>query len=474
VNDYRVSVRQVLSRFDVPFLGLVASCAAVVAGAAVYLPSSTQWVFAAACIMGGLSFSRTSESIYKLPIFALIAFAPFTDYGPDPITVGTGLVLLAAPMIMRVRGPSYFGLAGGLLVVAVLTSFMSSGGDLHYYGTLATAIAAYVVLNRLFTRPDNRGTAYAAISVLMLWSAALALLQTQGFNPVESLHVDPLGYAASGRVSAAFPQPIAFGIAGALGLFLLWEQPGRLARAGKIAAVLCVVLAQTRTVVLAVVISLLVQFLRGAGRRVRLVAAVAVIAICVWALQDVTTEAGTSIYSSFAKRLSGSAVETGTNQRVGLWEATMRMVEDHPFGVGWGQYSDVILQYDPYRLSLYFIQGRPVVLGGAESLYLQMLAELGWFGLAAVVALIAKGLWASRRAPYLFSFWIVVAVTAVTAQSLLAIAVLFTVGAALTANRVEGASPGPGAPGWITALPSAASIKLVFQTDSRGAGREEA
>jgi len=77
---------------------------------------------------------------------------------------------------------------------------------------------------------------------------------------------------------------------------------------------------------------------------------------------------------------------TGENfavvERMAHWQAGWNMFVDHPwFGVGAGNYADA---YDRY-----FLRGWPEALGHAHNYYLNMLAELGVLGGAALLAILA-------------------------------------------------------------------------------------
>ncbi len=79
-----------------------------------------------------------------------------------------------------------------------------------------------------------------------------------------------------------------------------------------------------------------------------------------------------------------------------IWHDTLDLVDDHPFGVGPGQY---LLAFVPYAsrelLAIYPRESK--IVNDAHSEPLQLLAELGWIGLAAAAIALAVLIRVARR-----------------------------------------------------------------------------
>ncbi len=78
------------------------------------------------------------------------------------------------------------------------------------------------------------------------------------------------------------------------------------------------------------------------------------------------------IFSAFTK------MDTSSEMRLAFWEATVAMIEDHPFlGIGWGAYWMVYPEYD------FYMQGAPIKIVHAHNIYLNYMAEIGIAGAVA-------------------------------------------------------------------------------------------
>lgn len=82
--------------------------------------------------------------------------------------------------------------------------------------------------------------------------------------------------------------------------------------------------------------------------------------------------------------------EDSAMSRPHFWKVAMRMVEDHPFGIGLRQYEAA---YDTYD----FLEGRYGHKRSVHSSHFQVLAEIGYPGMAAWMFLFAWGFFAAVR-----------------------------------------------------------------------------
>ena len=68
-------------------------------------------------------------------------------------------------------------------------------------------------------------------------------------------------------------------------------------------------------------------------------------------------------------------VDTSAEMRLAFWEATIAMIQDHPFlGIGWGAYWMVYPKYD------FYMQGEYIKIVHAHNVYLNYMAEIGIAG----------------------------------------------------------------------------------------------
>ncbi len=73
-----------------------------------------------------------------------------------------------------------------------------------------------------------------------------------------------------------------------------------------------------------------------------------------------------------------TSMDTSSEMRLAFWEATVAMIQDHPFlGIGWGAYWMVYPEYD------FYMQGSPIKIVHAHNIYLNYMAEIGIAGAVA-------------------------------------------------------------------------------------------
>lgn len=72
--------------------------------------------------------------------------------------------------------------------------------------------------------------------------------------------------------------------------------------------------------------------------------------------------------------------------RIEAWRGGLQMLGDHPFGVGPGNFNQYIGNYSPSIVGL-----------SPHSLYIQVSAELGYIGLAILLAILSNALWTLRK-----------------------------------------------------------------------------
>ena len=175
-------------------------------------------------------------------------------------------------------------------------------------------------------------------------------------------------------------------------VFSTWENPNILA--GYLDAVLCVLLGffmkcgnktQKVVLVLGMVLAaacLAMTYARGACL------AVAIVFLVYGLLKDwriffaclvaggVLLLADSALYGRLASVFT--SMDTSSEMRLAFWEATVAMIQDHPFlGIGWGAYWMVYPEYD------FYMQGAPIKIVHAHNIYLNYMAEIGIAGAVA-------------------------------------------------------------------------------------------
>jgi hypothetical protein len=76
-------------------------------------------------------------------------------------------------------------------------------------------------------------------------------------------------------------------------------------------------------------------------------------------------------------------VDESAQQRLTLWRAAVEMVNDHPLGIGLGNFHERVMDYVPDL----------TIIRGAHSSVMACLAELGWVGLGLYLVISALVLW---------------------------------------------------------------------------------
>ncbi len=172
-------------------------------------------------------------------------------------------------------------------------------------------------------------------------------------------------------------------------VFSTWENPNILA--GYLDAVLCLLLGffmkscnklQRIVLVLGMVLAaacLAMTYARGACL------AIAIVFFCYGLVKDwrillacmacavLAFWADPALYERIASVFT--KVDTSSEMRLAFWEATVAMIQDHPFlGIGWGAYWMIYPEYD------FYMQGAPIRIVHAHNIYLNYMAEIGIAG----------------------------------------------------------------------------------------------
>lgn len=113
-----------------------------------------------------------------------------------------------------------------------------------------------------------------------------------------------------------------------------------------------------------------------------LVACIAVAALA-FAVDPLLYERVTSVFTK---------IDTSSEMRLAFWEATVAMIQDHPFlGIGWGAYWMVYPSYD------FYLQGAPIKIVHAHNFYLNYMAEIGIPGALAFFGYFFGSMWLALR-----------------------------------------------------------------------------
>lgn len=160
---------------------------------------------------------------------------------------------------------------------------------------------------------------------------------------------------------------------------------------------LCLVAAfasRSRVLLLAFPPAVLVAGYRFARVRFRLPGAVALSAATVAAL--VVAGSLWLAPSPLHERMTGLATaDPFANLRPRIWSATLAMIRDHPWGVGWGAYASA---FPPYAFAVAGAVARwGMTANFAHNEYLEILADGGWVALGGILAFLAVVGWFALR-----------------------------------------------------------------------------
>lgn len=103
--------------------------------------------------------------------------------------------------------------------------------------------------------------------------------------------------------------------------------------------------------------------------------------LILWAFPSLLPEKATERFeSTYVEDMSGTGtqLEISAASRLDIWEGAMRMIAEHPLGVGFAQFQQMIPQYAPTR----------VYAMDAHNYYILTWAEFGFVGLAILLALL--------------------------------------------------------------------------------------
>jgi len=115
----------------------------------------------------------------------------------------------------------------------------------------------------------------------------------------------------------------------------------------------------------------------------RILAAFVIVAAIAFAADPLLYERVTSVFTK---------IDTSSEMRIAFWEATVAMIQDHPFlGIGWGAYWMVYPEYD------FYLQGAPIKIVHAHNFYLNYMAEIGIPGALAFFGYFFGSMWLALR-----------------------------------------------------------------------------
>ena len=251
-------------------------------------------------------------------------------------------------------------------------------------------LLSYFPMRDLLGKSQWRGRALFLLSlsllVVSLMGIAQYVLGLAELNWVDLSRFSDIG----GRVTAVFGNPNVLAVyllltyPVALGVALDWERPlgGRVVYGlATLSALICLVLTWSRGAWLGAILSLLLFLLTNSGWSRRLLILVAIPA-CIWA--PLLPHSIVNRFSSITHLAEGSI-----RYRLHTWWGTLRMIAEHPFGVGVGEEAWTSV----YRR--FAVSGAETV-PHAHNLLLQILSELGVMGLLCflvVLILLARRSW---------------------------------------------------------------------------------
>jgi len=278
----------------------------------------------------------TSVKWFALHAVAIGAAAAFTRAdGPWPRFARTHALLLTA-----------------LVALATISAFRSGAARavsplLDRFTAAAMALLLYRHLGR---RAGDLGPIGVALTLAVAATDAYLLAQQAGYQPLPVLTGGDFHSAFFGNVNIA-AQFLALAMPC---LFWTWARSGRRIRHVGIEIVMAVtcatvILLRSRSAALATAIVLLVWMLLGAVPKGMVVRLMAGAALLVWI---VGRTAPASAGPAAPPPLWTAAVVTNKAEtasiRLALWRGSLRMIADHPFGVGAANFPD---RFVPYQLA---------------------------------------------------------------------------------------------------------------------------
>ena len=328
---------------------------------------------------------RRKKKLHKWVTWAMMAEAFLIPFSQGLATVALMLgILLTAWRFRAVRDTQFrhlpFDVPVALFVLlgaaSVAVSPDAAFSFYNYYNLVGLYAFTYLLVGQ-----NVRDTGQVKKIVLSLGAAAL-LVVFYGFHQyIFGIDISDMKWVDG----AAFPELTTR-------VFSTWENPNILA--GYLDVVLCVLLgffaksgnkAQKAVLVLGMALAaacLAMTYARGACL------AVAVVFMAYGLFKDrrfflVCLVAGGALLlldSALSERLFSvfTTMDTSSEMRLAFWEATVAMIQDHPFlGIGWGAYWMVYPEYD------FYMQGVPIKIVHAHNLYLNYMAEIGIAGAVA-------------------------------------------------------------------------------------------
>ncbi len=325
---------------------------------------------------------RRQKQLEKWVQWAMMAEAFFVALSPSLATVALMAGILLTVWKFRMEKKKEFrhlpydvpiALFVVLSAASVLVSPDKGFSFYNYYHLVGVYVFTYLLIGQNVTNAEQ-----VKKIVLSLGASAVFVLLYGFYQYVFGIDISDMKWVDG----EAFPDLTKR-------VFSTWENPNILA--GYLDAVLCILLGffmksgsklQQAVLVLGMIVvaaCLAMTYARGACLAVAFVfllyglfkdwriilACLVIIGIAFWADPALYER----ISSVFTK------MDTSAEMRLAFWEATVAMIQDHPFlGIGWGAYWMVYPEYD------FYMQGAPIKIVHAHNIYLNYMAEIGIAG----------------------------------------------------------------------------------------------
>ena len=325
---------------------------------------------------------RRQKQLEKWVLWAMMAEAFFVALSPSLATVALMAGILLTAWKFRLERKKEFrhlpydvpiALFVVLSAASVLVSPDKGFSFYNYYHLVGVYVFTYLLIGQNVTNAEQ-----VKKIVLSLGASAVLVLLYGFYQYIFGIDISDMKWVDG----EAFPELTKR-------VFSTWENPNILA--GYLDAVLCILLGffmksgnkmQRAVLVLGMIVvaaCLAMTYARGACLAIafvfllyglfkdwRIILACLVIAgIAFWADPALYER----ISSVFTK------MDTSSEMRLAFWEATVAMIQDHPFlGIGWGAYWMVYPEYD------FYMQGAPIKIVHAHNIYLNYMAEIGIAG----------------------------------------------------------------------------------------------
>ena len=325
---------------------------------------------------------------------ALVDWSMWPGYTKGLIVTLVDALALAVVLTHRiVRPPTALVVAFGAYCLVVAASAFAAGAwmaSMFYVFQLARMFLVILAVSSIAAQPGSLQPLMSGLALGMMVQAASAISEKIGGA------VQASGTMGHQNLLGMMSHFVLFPLAG----MMLANKGGKLVASGVISCMLVIALGASRASIGLSAAGLTTLLILSAVRRMT-PHKLRIVGVGVIALAVVVPLAAVS----FSTRLETRANDGSDEARASMERAAHMIIADHPFGVGANQYV-VVANMDGYSERAGVIWNAGSRSAHVHNFYLLTQAELGWAGIAVVVALLGSALvlavkftWSDRRDP---------------------------------------------------------------------------